>query len=131
MLEVKKVNNMRIILVLITIGVFTTSCATHRTYQGNPKPTEEVVNISGMWGWNPINNFHGTMVCMVDSIPFESCKTDVEILPGKHTLVLRSTDFFFESGRTEVTRDFKAGEKYVIGIRFESVVSKPPILVKR
>jgi hypothetical protein len=116
-------------IIFALLGCLLTSCA-HRIYEGDKKPANEIADISGMWGWNPINGFLGTKVCAVDGKPLKPCKTDIELLPGEHTLLMKLTDALLPEGESSVTKVFSAGENCVIGIRFNfNDDSRNPVLM--
>jgi len=99
-------------------------------YEGDKRNPNEIVKISGMWGWNPLNGFLGTKVCAVDGKPLKPCKTDIELLPGEHTLLMESTYTLLPEGESSVTKIFVAGESCVIGISFNfNDYSRNPILM--
>lgn len=91
-------------------------CGTTQLYDGPARPTEEVVRITGMSGLDPFGGHISAIVCKIDSKEIDGCAAKVEFLPGTHKLLLKTKSYGIEQGTTEVERDFKAGERYFLGV---------------
>ena len=117
-------NSLTASLVLILLG-----CATTRLYDGPPKPANEVVEITGMSGLDPLGQFTSALVCAIDDKKIEGCAAHVEILPGFHKLKTVTKSYGITEREVTIDGDFKAGEKYLLGITMHNG-SKMPALWK-
>jgi hypothetical protein len=68
-------------------------------------------------------------VCRIDDKSFAKCQPDTDLLPGEHTLLLQTSRFGLAVRSEEVTMEFKAGDRYVLGINFLPTGDGVPTLV--
>jgi len=87
-------------------------CSVTHLYEGPRLPETEVVRIKGIS--NPESAGYGVVVCQMNGERLSPCKSDIEILPGEHTLKLE----LVYSGVTRQTsynkKLFKAGDRYLM-----------------
>lgn len=107
---------LRGILILSVAGSLL-GCATTKGYNGPAKAENQVVKISGMSGWNPVNGFMSTSICAVDNKEIEGCATNLAILPGNHRLKAVAKRFGTKKGESAIDRRFRAGERYQLGTK--------------
>ncbi|MFO7304781.1 MAG: hypothetical protein C0P74_004595 [Gammaproteobacteria bacterium] len=97
---------------LCAIGLCLVACATVRSYEGGPRPADEVARISG--------DFHFTagvpvsvILRKVDDYPLRFGERTVEVLPGKHRLLV-DCRIAETSSTTRLSVDVEvyAGERY-------------------
>lgn len=91
-------------------------CASTQLYDGPSRPSDEVVRITGMSGLDPLGGHTSALVCKIDDKNIDGCAVKVEFLPGTHKLVLKTRSYGTEQGTIEVEREFKAGERYLLGV---------------
>ena len=89
------------------------SCSTTQLYEGPKRSEFEVVIIKGIK--NPESSGYSVVVCQMDGENLSPCKSEIEILPGEHTLKLE----LVKSGVTWQTsynkKLFRAGDRYLMG----------------
>lgn len=82
--------------------------------------------INGMSSLDITAGGYAVKVCKFDGKPLSSCQPFIEFLPGTHTLTIELTDFGFKDGEDlDVTKDFKAGDRYELDVGFSGGAQYP------
>ena len=106
---------------LSVVGVMLISalvgCATTQLYDGPARPSDQVVRINGMSGLDPLGGLTSALVCKIDDREIDGCAVKVEFLPGVHRLELKTKRYGITEGTDVIEQEFKAGERYLLGIR--------------
>lgn len=108
--------NSRFLFLAVFAFLSVAGCASTQLYDGPSRPNEEVVRITGMSGLDPLGGHTSALVCKIDDKAIDGCAVKVEFLPGTHKLVLKTRSYGTEQGTIEVEREFKAGERYLLGV---------------
>lgn len=120
---------MKIKIGLIALILLCSCATTKQLYQGEKRSEEDVVRVVGMDAMNPMNNMFGTSITEFDGKILDPSQSQLEFLPGRHTLVIQLTNVGIVDGKKTVTKEFKAGERYLIAIQFGGPNDKMPELV--
>lgn len=111
-----------LVFVISCIG----GCATMQLYNGAKQPATAVIMVNGMSNWDISAGEMAVKVCKFDGKPLSSCQPYIEFLPGTHTLTIELTKFGIRVGDDiDVTRDFVAGDRYVLAVEFGDGTQKP------
>ena len=102
-------------LIAVSLSVIT-GCMSTKLYEGPSRSGEEVVRIAGMSGLDPLGGHTSALVCKIDDKDIDGCAVKVELLPGVHKLELKTKSYGIHQGTVVVEQEFKAGERYWLGI---------------
>jgi hypothetical protein len=105
------------------------ACSSHQHYTGAARAETDIAMIRGISNLDVTAKGWAAKVCSIDDQPFLKCKPDVDMLPGKHKLLLQTSRFGLAVRSEEVTMEFKAGDKYVLGINFLPTGDGVPMLI--
>ena len=96
------------------------SCATTQLYEGPKRPDSEVVIIKSAGSTE-----YSVVVCQIDGENLSPCKSEIEILPGEHTLKLElvKSEATFQTSYNK--KLFRAGDRYLMGPGSVSGGSQP------
>lgn len=105
------------------------ACAAQPTYEGARRARDEVAVVRGMSAWSPLDPGVSARVEAVDGVPVEGGATRVEILPGRHELVLYCR---WQDQEARVTTEvvLEAGLAYVIAVGFDAAGRPDAVLVR-
>jgi len=109
--------------------ILTGACTSYRHYEGPPRDESEIAMIRGISNLDVTAKGWAAKVCKIDGRSFLKCKPDTDLLPGTHTLLLQTSRFGLVVRTEEVTMEFKAGDRYVLGINFLPTGDGVPTLV--
>jgi hypothetical protein len=105
------------------------ACSSYHHYSGAPRAEAEVAMIRGISNLDVTAKGWAAKVCKIDDKPFATCKPDVDLLPGKHSLLLQTSRFGLAVRSEEISMEFKAGDRFVLGINFLPTGDWVPMLV--
>lgn len=98
---------------IIGIAMLTlASCSATHLYEGPRLAETEVVRINGIR--NSESPGYRVVVCQIDGQNLSPCKSDIEVLPGEHTLKLELVYSGFTRQTSYHKKLFKAGDKYLM-----------------
>lgn len=117
--------------ILFLISMSIVGCSTTRLYEGPAKTDAEIVKITGMSGLDPLGGFTSSLICAVDDKEIDGCATSVEILPGAHRLRTIAKSYGITELSRSIEHEFKAGERYLLGIQIVGGQKVPSLMKDR
>jgi len=116
---------MKKIFVFLALLLFViTGCATNRLYEGEARTDSEVARIAGMDALSPSNLGISAKIIEINGKPVEGSQSDIELLPGTYTLKMICGQYGLEEEPVIVKQEFKAGDRYLLGILFDPKTRK-------
>jgi hypothetical protein len=123
---------LRSIVIPVAVLGLLTGCATAaKFYDGPEKPASEIVKITGMSGLDPLGGFTSSLICAVDDKEIEGCVTGIEFLPGNRRIRTVTKSYGIEGLSRTIEREFKPGERYLLGISIEGGQKIPALIKER
>jgi len=116
---------------LIMMAFLISGCSTKHLYVGTPKQESEIVRIEGMGNGWILLGVQTTKVCTFDKKPLESCESSIAFLPGLHQLELVASDMGMTHGKKNIEHEFKAGDRFNLGIELRDGWFANPVLMYR
>jgi len=106
-------------------------CSNFQVYEGGKRAESEVVIIRGMSNLDISAGGYAAKICGIDGNEFQSCKPFIEFLPGERTLTLKSSYMGVFSKKVDVKKEFTAGDRYLLGLKFIAPANERPVLMYR
>ncbi len=109
--------------IIVALAFLVVGCSFTQMYEGPKLPEDKIARINGTSSLEGMG--YAASVCKINDKELPSCITDIELLPGKYSFKLELTYFGVTQQYTQSTAELKAGDRFLLGLRYSSGGREP------